>query len=69
MFQVPYRYSVEGKAKIALRSASFGTWLSVTCEGVPWQFFKDVPLIWCFPEILGNNSSCGHMVGIPQDGL
>ena len=35
--QVPYRYSVQGKAKLALRSAAFGTWLSVTSEGAPQQ--------------------------------
>lgn len=37
IFEVPYRYSVQGKAKLALRSAAFGTWLSVTSEGATWQ--------------------------------
>ena len=35
--EVPYRYSVQGKAKLALRSAAFGTWLSVTSEGATWH--------------------------------
>ena len=34
---MPYNYRVQGKAKVALRSAAHGTWLSVTKEGAPGQ--------------------------------
>ena len=44
IFEVPYRYSVQGKAKLALRSAAFGTWLSVTSEGATWQ--DNAAILW-----------------------
>ena len=42
---VPYTYSVEGKRKLALRSAAFGTWLSVTKEGAAWLLWWVVTLV------------------------
>lgn len=37
---VPYTYRVQGRQKLALRSAAFGTWLSVTREGEAWQILR-----------------------------